>query len=65
MQSKAHGKHNQTHMALVTIRTVITDMVDSAVEKRPWDVERLLGADVPITSDVLAVDEDQAFAPAL
>lgn len=44
---------------------MITDLVDSAVEERPWDVERLLGAELPITPDILAVDEDHASAPAL
>lgn len=43
----------------------MTDLVDSAVEERPRDVERLLRADVPVTSYVLTVDEDHAFAPAL
>lgn len=58
-------KNINKKLSQIYMNIVMTDLVDSTVEERPWDVERLLRANVPITSHILTVDEDHAFAPAL
>lgn len=40
-------------------------LVAAAAEPRPRQVESQLRADGPVTSQVLAVDEDHAFTPTL
>lgn len=42
-----------------------TYLVDSTVEKGPREIERLLGADGPVTAQIQPVDKNSTFLPAL
>ncbi len=45
--------------------TEVLYLVAPLAKPRAWDIESLLGADGPVASQVLAVDKDYTFAPAL